>query len=683
MTKARVLVSAPSMYQGVTFLPAIFGILRSACTSLEQQLFWLDPLFTYSADCESALEDYSDGFEVLALSCYEWNWDYQIELAALAKKRNPKLLVLAGGPQPDWQDLSFFARHPYIDAVIKGEPEEVFPKLLARWLSDGVVPQNIAGVWTRDNGNLEGSSRVVRASELPRSSPYLENRMVYERLLSRLDVARNPQLWVTWETNRGCPYQCVFCDWGSATYAKIREVELKRLKDELVWFSKNKIETVYITDANFGILERDVEIAKFAAETRLQTGFPKTIFFNPAKNNPKRLVEIYRILHAAKLLNYCLQNNLQSTQPEVLQVMRRIDVGPQKQIEFIRDIYETGINMGAALISGNPGESLEDFKDSLFTVLNWGIHSEIRVFPWALLPNAPAANAQFVEQNQIVTIERPTMRNAVGRDVALSKFSGTSKYLVSHSRLSRSEWVEQQLFTAFFLAFHCLGLTRFIAIYLHKSRGYSYREIYEGLYKNLFQKAYANQFSILSEHFTEYLMNPRAIINLDFSPALDVQIDPEAWLFLSFILDKQNFFKRVHSALALKNEIPELLDLIDFNSAMLIDPDYDPALGRSFFCSHDWISYFTIAEDPKILRLEPPKQEFSNWRTDQKGTGPYQEIPLQFSHLDSLNRLISYNRAVVGQKSSRHLRTYFQYASIIAATTSKIRPNVSDSVLII
>jgi radical SAM superfamily enzyme YgiQ (UPF0313 family) len=50
----------------------------------------------------------------------------------------------------------------------------------------------------------------------------------------------NPQeRWlVLWETNRGCPFQCTFCDWGSATAAKVNQFELDRLLREVDWFAE-------------------------------------------------------------------------------------------------------------------------------------------------------------------------------------------------------------------------------------------------------------------------------------------------------------------------------------------------------------------------------------------------------------------------------------------------------------
>ena len=50
--------------------------------------------------------------------------------------------------------------------------------------------------------------------EIP--SPFLEG--AFDSIM-----AANPQeSWIgLWETNRGCPFRCTFCDWGSATAAKV------------------------------------------------------------------------------------------------------------------------------------------------------------------------------------------------------------------------------------------------------------------------------------------------------------------------------------------------------------------------------------------------------------------------------------------------------------------------------
>ena len=50
------------------------------------------------------------------------------------------------------------------------------------------------------------------------------------------------------ETNRGCPYGCTFCDWGSATLSRVRKFDLQRVFDELEWAAKNRLETVAIAD---------------------------------------------------------------------------------------------------------------------------------------------------------------------------------------------------------------------------------------------------------------------------------------------------------------------------------------------------------------------------------------------------------------------------------------------------
>ena len=70
--------------------------------------------------------------------------------------------------------------------------------------------------------------------------------------------------WIgLWETNRGCPFQCTFCDWGSATASKVSRFEMDRLEREIKWMAEKKIKYIFVCDANFGIQKRDIEIAKY------------------------------------------------------------------------------------------------------------------------------------------------------------------------------------------------------------------------------------------------------------------------------------------------------------------------------------------------------------------------------------------------------------------------------------
>ena len=78
-------------------------------------------------------------------------------------------------------------------------------------------------------------------------------------------IEENPnERWLaSWETNRGCPFSCAYCDWGSATNSKVARMELDRVFDELDYVYNLGLSHVQwlFADANFGILKRDAEIA--------------------------------------------------------------------------------------------------------------------------------------------------------------------------------------------------------------------------------------------------------------------------------------------------------------------------------------------------------------------------------------------------------------------------------------
>ena len=119
--------------------------------------------------------------------------------------------------------------------------------------------------------------RMHDLSEVP--SPYLTG--VFDPLAGR--IPRSESGLPVWETDRGCPYQCTYCDWGGAIEDKVSPFPLDRVLKEAWWFGKHKIPYIFSANANFGILKQDVQIAKCLAEVKKLLVFQKAYQFKMLK----------------------------------------------------------------------------------------------------------------------------------------------------------------------------------------------------------------------------------------------------------------------------------------------------------------------------------------------------------------------------------------------------------------
>ena len=136
-------------------------------------------------------------------------------------------------------------------------------------------------------------SKMINNPNLPRlrnfdgcPSPYTSG--VFNKLMEE-----NPnEKWiVSWETNRGCPFSCTYCDWGSAINSKVARFEIERLHHELEWFAKNKVEFIYVCDANFGMLPRDFDIVQYAGNLKKLLGIHIFYPFKAPKMQEKDLIK--------------------------------------------------------------------------------------------------------------------------------------------------------------------------------------------------------------------------------------------------------------------------------------------------------------------------------------------------------------------------------------------------------
>ncbi len=376
-------------------LPYSVGLLRSyAVAHAAERHEWLPAVYRRLPVAEGA--DALDGADVVGFSAYVWNVQLSLAIAREVKRRNPDTLVVFGGPQvPDLAERAhtFLTENPYVDVLCHGEGEAVFTNLLDRGATRDF--SDVPGIsFLGSDGQLETHPKAPRIKDLETiPSPFTTG--VFDDLFE----TRPDDRWVMiWETNRGCPFSCSFCDWGSATASKIFRFTEERLAAEIDWMAERRIGFVFCADANFGALKRDLGITERIVETYQQTGFPFSLSVQSTKNATERVYRIQKLLNTS-LNAYGVTLALQSVNEMTLKHVKRANISSESYHELQRRFAADGVYTYTDLILGLPGESYAEFAAGVSRVIADGQHNHIQFHNCSVLPNAemgsPAYQARY------------------------------------------------------------------------------------------------------------------------------------------------------------------------------------------------------------------------------------------------------------------------------------------------
>lgn len=320
--------------------------VNSADFSLEQVL----------AELLQAIADAGPGC-LVGFGTYVWN-DAEVQsLIRLVKGMGVR--VVLGGPQ-----ISYMARgqlegtYPGADYFVRGQGEMAMVALARGELPDdcGI---HVAG--TPDQGRKADHDLLA----LP--SPYLRGTV-------------EPQASIRWETQRGCPFKCAFC-------------QHREPGDRLThqWFDAQRLER---------------ELALFAA-----AGVERISVLDPIFHaNPARAVEVLNSIKAAGVkAQFSLQCRFETCTPEFLDALDGLDVtlefGLQTTVEAeyraiarpnhmqsvrnrIQELHRRQIDFEVSLIYGLPNQTLDSFRSSV----DWCLQQQVprlRAWPLMLLRGTP------------------------------------------------------------------------------------------------------------------------------------------------------------------------------------------------------------------------------------------------------------------------------------------------------
>lgn len=448
--------------------------------------------------------------DICVFSCYIWNDKYCRTVASRIKQRYPNCIIMFGGPDAE----EHFVDTDFADVVVVGEGEYIFKDLLVDHLN-GI---DIRGV--------HNSDRITDLSTLP--SPYLTG--VFDQIMND-----NPSFewFMVYETNRGCPYQCTFCNWGGLINSKVKRFSDERVFGELDWTLGKKIVSIFVADANFGILvERDKLIAeKFRSVVEHPDSNIHWTYFNWAKNSNDTIFEIAKTLgNRAGLLTLSRQSMNDST----LNAIKRKNMQVNDTSNILLKALASEISVTTEMILGLPLETVDSFKDGLADLLAAGQHNYIPVYFAIVLPHTELAEPQYREKYGIKTVEFKLSVERSGK----KHIPESIEIITETNTMTKDEMDDLFRFSSLITGAHSSGVTSVQARYCHDIHGISYRLFYETL-----EKLIINSNTKLSEEYERSLQRFKRRSSTGESDSFSIELD----LALFLIQNHQQLTSLTHS----------------------------------------------------------------------------------------------------------------------------------------
>ncbi len=297
--------------------------------------------YTINHRLEEILADlYRHSPDMLAISCYIWNWELVSMLLCEIPKILPQTRIWLGGPEVSYNPEQILEQFPMVKGIMTGEGEETF-----RELAEGVKElSGIPGIVYRQDGIVRTKEReLLDLSRIP---------FLYE------DLSAFANKIIYYESSRGCPYRCSYC--LSSIDKKVRFRDMDMVKRELQFFLDERVVQVKFVDRTFNCdHEHAVSIWRYLLEH--DNGVTNFHFEIEADILTKEELALLSRMRPGFMQ---MEIGVQTTNPESLREIRR-HADMERLRRTVAQIGQAhNIHIHLDLIAGLPYEDYESFARS-------------------------------------------------------------------------------------------------------------------------------------------------------------------------------------------------------------------------------------------------------------------------------------------------------------------------------
>ena len=341
---------------------------------LAEKLEWLLPIQDAMTDEGLIRHIKQNNVDILCTSHYLWNHDFLTNQLSRIKSKLTLRAVIAGGPSIDVNNnQGFFDQHPYIDYAVYGAGEQAFADIVSHLvLETPMIAFNTSNCAWKHGQTGKTTVADYKFVKMLETSPFVHNAELFGRMVENAKKTNvtNIDEWVPYTLTRGCPYACTFCDWNSALGNKVSRRK-NTYRQEIDLFQKLGLKNIYLSDANVGQYDEDVDMVMYFAQKNLQEDAGFRISGNYSKLKKENNLKMFNIMAESGLVQYTFNFAVQDINEQVLKNIDRPDVGWDVHVAMADELREKHPHLivKTQLICGLPGQTVESWQETMQEIL--------------------------------------------------------------------------------------------------------------------------------------------------------------------------------------------------------------------------------------------------------------------------------------------------------------------------
>ncbi len=332
--------------------------LAAACAGLPDTVFVIRE-FTVNEPADGVLRRLvAEEAGLVAFSCYIWNIEATLKLAADLKQLRPGTVIVLGGPEASHGVFELMGHNPAVDMVIRGEGESSFRDTLqalagtATWEDAAAGLSEVEGITFRTGGEIVANPERTPVADLDTlPSPFAAGLVDLSKPL------------IYYETSRGCPFSCAFC--MSSLEKGVRSYSPDRIEADLNLLMAAGVRTVKLVDRTFNYdAVRANRIWEYILDHNRESAFHFEIAADLLTDEN---IELLKQVSAGW---FRFEIGVQSEGEETLDRVGRSSDLTRLFANVRRLVTETAVTVHLDLVAGLPHEDFDGFLRSLQQVFD-------------------------------------------------------------------------------------------------------------------------------------------------------------------------------------------------------------------------------------------------------------------------------------------------------------------------